>query len=236
MRDHLLRAEEPATLLFRHLPEACSCEPFEGEETPSPSRVKRFVERLHDALDELRLAYPELLRRMKDEFVAAFERPGGFEGTRAAVAASAGEIVIAVTEPRLRAFCLKLTDLALPEQEWLEALGSLLCSKPPAKWVDRDEAAYREELARLVRLFRRVESTAFSSGAGGAARAMRVAITCQDGTEVEQVVYLDASEEARVAELEVAISRLFGGEERLGVLAATRAIWGQLVHGDSGMK
>jgi hypothetical protein len=232
VREHLLRAEEPATLLFRHLPEACGGEPFEGDDTPNPSRVRKFVDRLHDALDELRICYPELLGRMKAEFVSAFERPGGFEGVRETVASSAREMIVAVSEPQLKAFCLRLTDLALPEVEWLESLGSLLCSKPSSKWLDRDESAYREELARLVRLFRRVESTAFGGAAGGASRAMRVAITCQDGTEVEQVVYLDAAEESRVAELEFAISRLVRGEGRLGVLAATRAIWGQLAQGD----
>jgi hypothetical protein len=236
VRDHLLRAEEPATLLFRHLPEACGSEPFEGDDPPSPSRVRKFVERLHDALDELRIAYPELLGRMKSEFVAAFERPGGFEGTRAAVASSAQGIMLAITEPRLKAFCLRLTDLVLPEAEWLESLGSLLCSKPPSKWLDRDEATFRDELSGLVRLFRRVESTAFGGAATGGTRGMRVAITCQDGTEVEQVVYLDAAEEMRVAELESAISCLVRGEGRLGVLAATRAIWGQLAQGDAGNK
>jgi hypothetical protein len=234
VRDRLLSAEEPATLLFRHLPEAAGCEPFEGDDMPSPARVKRFVERLHNALDELRGAYPDLLRRMKDEFVTTFERPGEFEGTRNAVASSAREVQIAVTDTRLKAFCLRLADQTLPEQEWVEAVGSLLCSKPPAKWVDRDESAFREELARLVRLFRRVESTAFASGAAGAARAMRVAITCRDGAEVEQVVYLDAAEETRVAELEAAILHLFQKDGRLGVLAATRAIWGQLSRPEQG--
>ena len=228
VRDRLLRAEEPSTLLFRHLPEACGCEPFEGDESPSPARVKRFVERLHASLDELRAAYPELLGRMKGEFVRVFERPGGFERVRAAVAESARQILVAVSEPGLKAFCLRLADAALPEQEWVESLGSLLCSKPPAKWIDRDEALFREELARLTRLYRRVESTAFMSGAGEGARAMRVAITCQDGTEVEQVVYLHKDEEARVAELETAISRLLSADGRLGVVAATRVIRSKL--------
>jgi hypothetical protein len=236
VRDHLLRAEEPATLLFRHLPEACGSEPFEVDDVPRPARVRKFVERLHDALDELRVSYTELLGRIKAEFVSYFERPGGFDGTRKTVASSAQEIIVAVTEPRLKAFCLRLSDEVLPESEWLESLGSLLCSKPPAKWLDRDEAAFRDELARLVRQFRRVESTAFGGAASGAMQAMRVAITCQDGTEVEQIVYLDATEESRVAELQSAIFHLVQGEGRLGVLAATRAIWAQLAQGDAGKK
>jgi hypothetical protein len=161
---------------------------------------------------------------MKDEFVTAFERPGGFDSTRNAVANSAREVQIAVTETRLKTFCLRLADQTLPEQEWVEAVGSLLCSKPPAKWVDRDESAFREEFARLVRLFRRVESTAFAARNGARAGAVRVAITCQDGTEVEQVVYHDTAEEGRVAELESTFFRIIATEKRIGLVAASRAL------------
>lgn len=228
VREALLRAEEPAPLLFRHLPRACGCEPFEGDDLPSSSRVEQFVERLRGALDELRAAYPELLRRMSHKFVAGFDRHGGVDEARNDIAAIAERIQGSISEPRLKAFCLRLADQTLPQQGWVESLGSLLCSKPPSKWIDRDEAVYHEELSLLVRLFRRVESVSFAQSDGKEVGAMRIAITQRDGTEVEQVVYLDPADEARVTELEGAILRLSGGDGRLGVLAATRVIWGQL--------
>lgn len=232
VRDSLLRADEPATLLFRHLPKSFGVDPFEGDEPPNPARVRGFVDGLRETLDELRAAYPELIHRMKESLVAAFERPGGFDATRQALAASAREILVSVSEVGLKAFCLRLADLGLAEQEWVESLGGLICSKPPSKWVDRDEAVYREELARLVRLFRRVESTTFASRSHGQAQAMRVSITCQDGTEVERVVHLDAAEETKVAEIEAVIDGLLCADRRLGVVAATRAIRSQLLRPD----
>ena len=57
---------------------------------------------------------------------------------------------------------------------------------------------------------------------------MRVSITCQNGTEVDQVVHLDRSETDRIAQLEKEILRLVGQEQRIGVIAATRVIWSQL--------
>lgn len=223
VRAALTNAEEPATLLFRQLPEALGLDPFESDDKPSPSRVKRFVEKLRASLDELGNLYPELLRRMLADIHSAFERPGSAEEARSALSTAGDRVLVSVSEPRLKALCFRLADRALPEREWLESIGSLLCSKPPGKWLDGDVAFFRDELARLARQFRRVESTVFVAGATGG-QAMRVAITCQDGTEVEQVVYLDGAEETRVAEIEAAIAKLLGKEGRLGVVAAMRVI------------
>ena len=229
VRDSLLRAEDPAKLIFTTLPEACACTRFESDETPSHQRVKKFVERLRDTIEELRRAYPELLRKMQAEFTAAFDRPGSFDEIRRSTAVSAERILASLTEPRLKAFCLRIADSKLEEQEWLESLGSYICSKPPSKWMDQDLANFQEEMARYSRQFGRVESTVFSSQhQQTSVQSMRVSITCQDGTEVDQVVHLDSSEMARVSKLEKQILSLVSDEQRLGVLAATRAIWSQL--------
>lgn len=86
VRDALVRAEEPATLLFQTLPEACGCDHFEADAPPSPPKVKKFVERLRDSIEELRAAFPQLLQTMKDEFQTCFNRPGNLESARTDVA------------------------------------------------------------------------------------------------------------------------------------------------------
>jgi hypothetical protein len=60
---------------------------------------------------------------------------------------------------------------------------------------------------------------------------MRVAITCQDGTEVEQVVYLEGAENQRATEIESTVAKLLAREGRVGLVAATRAIRNRLVLG-----
>jgi hypothetical protein len=225
VREALLRAEEPAALLFRNLPAACGIEPFESDEPPALPRVRRFVDKLRVALDDLRSAYPELLRRIKEEVVSVFGRPGGFSEARSALATSAERVLVSVSEPRLKALCLRFVDRALAEQEWIESLGSFVCAKPPTKWSDLDWANFRDELSRLARQFLRVESTTFIATKGGqGTRAMRVAITSQDGTEVEQVVYLDAAEEARAAEIEGQVGAILQKTDRIGVVATSRAL------------
>ena len=231
VRNALANAEEPATLLFRQLPQALGFDAFESDDKPSPSRVKRFVERLRASLDELGNLYPDLLRRMLADIHAAFERPGSPEEARSALSAAAERVLVSISEPRLKALCLRLPDRSLPEREWVESIGSLLCPKPPAKWLDADVTMFRDELARLAQQFRRVESTVFTTGGRDGGHAMRVAITCEDGTEVEQVVYLEEKENQRADEIESTVANLLAREGRVGLVAATRAIRNRIAHG-----
>jgi len=229
VRDALIRAEEPATLLFQTLPEACGCEHFEADDPPSQQKVKRFVERLRDSIDELRAAYPQLLQKMKNEIQSCFNRPGSFDTVRSELAPSTNRVQASVKDPRLKAFCLRLADQGLEDDPWLEALGSLLCSKPPSKWIDHDISQFEDELHRCARQFFRVESTLFDQSAEPAgSHAMRVSITCQDGTEVDKIVRLKEGELKKVAVLEEKIHSVLGEDSRLGLVAATRAIMRQL--------
>lgn len=229
VRDALMKAEEPPTLLFQTLPDACGCEQFEADSHPSPQKVKRFVERLRECIDELRAAYPELLQKMKDELQHCFSRPGELGKVRAELAHSANRVLSSVKEPRLRAFCLRLTDQGLEDDQWIEAVGSFICSKPPVKWIDRDIQQFEDELHRCARQFFRVESTLFGQGVESVGtQAMRVSITCQDGSEVDKVVRLNEGELKKVTALEEKIRSLLNEDNRLGLVAATRAIMAQL--------
>jgi hypothetical protein len=229
VRDALIRAEEPATLLFQTLPEACGCEHFEADDPPSQQKVKRFVERLRDSIEELRAAYPQLLQKLRDEIQNCFNRPGNIDTVRSELALSANRVQASVKEPRLKAFCLRLADQALDDDPWVEAVGSFLCSKPPSKWIDHDISQFEDELHRCTRQFFRVESTLFDQSAEPAgSHAMRISITCQDGTEVDKVVHLKEGELKKVAVLEEKVRSVLGEDSRLGLVAATRAIMMQL--------
>ena len=148
---------------------------------------------------------------------------------RAELAQSANRILSSVKEPHLKAFCLRLADQALEDDPWIEGVGSFLCSKPPSKWIDHDIAQFEDELHRCTRQFSRVESTLFGQAPEFAGtQAMRVSITCQDGSEVDKVVRLSESEMRKVAALEERIRMVLGEDNRLGLVAATRAIMTQL--------
>ncbi len=228
VRDAILAAREPSKLLFNELPKACGFEPFPAN-TAASKEVQEFIRGLKTALDELRAAFPELQQRLRILLREAFDLPGSFQQFRSALARRAEQVVLGVNEPKLRAFCLRLMDDNLPESEWLESLGSFLALKPPAKWHDAEDDLFVQELAPLATRFHRVESIVFVDGkASRTGIGIRLAITQANGTEHEQVIHVAADEENRLRELQAEFDALLTKDKRLGLAAASRAIWSKL--------
>jgi hypothetical protein len=225
VRETILYAREPAKLLFIDLPKACGFESFSAD-TSMGKPAQPFVKALKGVLDELRVAYPELQNRLRKHLREAFELPGNFRQFRTTLAGRAEEVVLGVTEPRLRAFCLRLTDESLTETDWLESLGSYLALKPPSKWNDAEEDIFGQELAQLAIRFRRIESIVFADGnqpTNGV--GVRLAITQASGFEHEQVIHFAVEEEEQLRHLQAQFEVLLSKDRRLGLAAASRALW-----------
>lgn len=234
VRDTILNAREPASLLFTDLPKACGFGRFAADAAANKS-VPIFVKTLKAAIDELRAAFPELQGRLRQKLRAAFDLPGSFQQFRAALAGRAQQVVLGVTEPKLKALCLRLLDDNLPEAEWLESLGSYLALKPPSKWHDAEEDLFSQELAELATRFHRVESIVFVHGKPPKdGVGIRLAITQANGTEHEQVIHVAAGEEQRLQTLQNQFEALLTKDRRLGLAAASRALWSSL--GKTGKK
>jgi len=226
VRSVLLNAREPSALLFRELPEACGFTSFRTKGRLTRKEGIKFVESLKTILNELRMAHPQLLERMKRVLTTGFDLADSFQDARSTMSSRSADVLIAVNEPRLKAFCMRLVDRKLPDAEWLESLGSLVASVPPSKWVDADEDKFVHELSQLISRFRRVESVGF----GRAKRtndesAVRVTITKSDGSEVDNVICVSKSEEVEVAAIEAQITSLLGEQRRIGLAATARAFW-----------
>ncbi len=225
VRETLLAAREPTSLIFRDLPKACGFEGIVPERRGDSRKLQQFVSTLRTSLDELRAAYPELLVRVRTAILGAFGVPEPFAEARKVLAETAQAMLGAVHESQMKALCMRMADMQLPESEWLESVGSLVCAKPPSKWVDADAQMFFDELQRFVARFQRLESVTFLSRKRAAnGSASRVAITQPDGTEVERVVYVSRDEEAKVADIEARIVAAVGTSGRLGVAATSRAL------------
>jgi hypothetical protein len=228
VRDAILNAREPSRLVFTDLPGACGFDPIE-EKPKDKGPLQGFVRRLKLALDELRIAFPELQERMRIELRRGFDLPDSGRQLRRTLAARSEGILLAIAEPKLRAFCLRLLDDNLPEDDWLESLGSYLALKPPSKWHDAEEDNYNSELSQIALRFQRVEAIMFADGAPQSnSSGVRLAITQANGLEHEQVVHFTPEEEPRLRDLQAQFEALFAGDRRLGLAAASRAIWTSL--------
>jgi hypothetical protein len=227
VRHAILSAREPATLLFTDLPKACGFNPITAKRTDGKNAAE-FIETLRTALDNLRMAYPQLEERLRNQLRTAFESPGNFQAFRAVLAGRAEQILLSVTEPKLRAFCLRLIDENLPEADWLESLGSYLALKPPSKWHDVEEDAFNSALAEVAAKFHRIESVVFSQGRRKDNTAIRLAVTRANGMEHEEVLHFGTEEEDKLRKLQREFERFFKSNHRLALAAASRAIWNTL--------
>lgn len=226
VRRILVAAEEPATLLFRQLPVACGLSEFKADEEAEIERVQAFVYTLKSALDELRGSFPQLQEQMNTILIKEFGVPGPPENLRASLAERAEGILLHIKDQRLRALTLRLADSNLPDSDWLESLGSVICSMPPSKWTDDDLEVFQQEIEMFAGRFARVESMAFRSGRKRPGQsALRVAITSMEGGELDRVIYFGSDDEEKVLEIEKQIDSLLKHNKQFGLVAAARAFW-----------
>jgi len=231
VRDVILEAREPVRMVFHDLPKACGFGAFEvGQATPADD-AREFVAVLKDALDELRYAFPALHRRMADAIAEEF----GYQGVslsqfRRKLAARAEQLLLRVTENKLKAFAFRVFDEGLSESDWLNSVGSVLALSPPDKWKDDNEATFHRELQAAAGRFKRAESVAFGKNGEDhtTSHGFRVAITQADGTERQEVIHFDENESQQLAKLEKQLGALIKTSGRLGIAAASRVIWSQL--------
>jgi hypothetical protein len=235
VRAALLSARDPATLLFHDLPIACALQPVLAESNQQAAQVELFAQELKAAVDELRGAHPGLLQWIKEKLHTEFQLRGSFEEVRQLLAPRAASVAGFVTEPRLKSFCLRLADTKLTETQWLESLGNLLCAMPPAKWRDADVHKYEQEIHHLAAQFGRVEAVVYNrSKYKGIAEgeSVRIALTQPNGQERGQVIHLTPEEVEQATGLQEAIAELLRDRGRVGMAAASRALWQLLATGE----
>ncbi len=142
VRDHILKADDPETLLFNGLTNL----PLGGD------RASAIV----DALAAAEQAYPDLLALLRE----ALARSVGVDPKTFAGIEDRAKTVIGLTNDlRFDAFVVRAASFEKGEGE-IEGLASLLIHKPPRTWSDRDREQALLELARFGRRFREAEALA----------------------------------------------------------------------------
>jgi hypothetical protein len=226
VRDAILVSKEPIKILFQQLPVACEMLPIAADNSLSVNTGKEFAERLRRAIDQIRGAYPSLLGRMRMKIRESFNVAGEFLRVRQTLANRAEPLVVLATEPKLKSLCLRLADANLEEDAWLESLGSLLTLQPPSRWRDLDEDAFVRDLGSIASRFAALESIAFATGRRPVAEAYRLSVTRNDGTESQEIVYVEGDNRLELAELTQQLHKIIG-PNRLGMVALSRFVWEQ---------
>ncbi|MCG5531008.1 hypothetical protein LRD18_09000 [Halorhodospira halochloris] len=160
VRDSCQRARSPGALLFKDLPQACDM-PFETLEGEDTAQAEEFISRIIKALRELKQAYPQLLERWQSELANALlaEQPSDLATLRRTLAERyRGLDHYTPDRMGLGAFIRRLTDPAYEsDQDWLEAVATLIGRAPPSKWRAETEREAKLRLNDLAKQLRELE-------------------------------------------------------------------------------
>ena len=134
IREALVRAREPAQLVFDELPAECGCPPFGLNQAEAPQRVDEFVEALEAGLGEIRNAYTALIDRACAVLAEQLSLPRAPADLAAELRTRARHLEDIVVDPMLKSFVLRASDEALAPDDLITSLLTQLASKPPHEW------------------------------------------------------------------------------------------------------
>lgn len=224
VRDALMSATEPSTLLFEELPTACGQPKISGQRRLSSDNVKKYVRALKKSLGELRSSYPDLLTRIETHIGEAFPVASSADKVRKQLQQQAKDLSLHVTEPTLKAFCLRIADANLPRDTWLESLGSLVIAKPPRRWFDQDEPRFVEALMQLAKRFENTVNLAFAKGGNHSSDSVRLSILQPNGVEDSCVLHVNPLDAKAANQLEKQMDQLFRKHPKLAPAVASRVL------------
>ena len=202
IREALVRAREPAQLIFDELPAACGCPPFGPDQAGAPQRVDGFVEPLETGLREIQTAYPALIDRACAVLADHLSLPRTPPDFVAELRIRARHLEAVAVEPMLKSFVLRASDEALAPDDLITSLLTQLASKPPHEWADADEDHFHVRAASVARAFRSAESLAVADdGADGGQALLRLAVARPGHPERDRALPLRSADETRIAAL-----------------------------------
>lgn len=210
VRDAVLRANDPETLLFERLPEALG--------------GKLSAEAVLEGLLATERVYDDLLARMRSALARGLGvDPAGFDG----VDSRAENLRDLTNDYAFEAFAMRAGAFGRGEGD-IEGLASLLLHRPPHSWSDRDADQALLELATQCRRFRETEALAIVRDRIPSAEAMALVVGFDASVApvVRSFVLTDA-ERAEAGALADRVLALLGGERggsiRLAALARAMA-------------
>jgi hypothetical protein len=189
VRDALVAARQPDEILFRDLPAAVGLTDYEAVVGGDERALRDYASGLAAAVRELQQNWTGLIERIESQFRGAMGTPPSAQ-LRVDLAARARHLVDRVLDRRLRAFLLTVTDEALDDDDWLEAIAMNASDKPVRGWRDQDWPAFVAASSQLGGTLKRLEALNYSHIARGSSEftARLVTITDPDGTETSKIV------------------------------------------------
>lgn len=171
VREMFDRANDPNKFLFDDIPATLG----EDISLATGEDLNRVVASVRGGLEELVMAYPEMLRRLIDIMLAELQVPNASPESLAELHERAENIKHLAGDFRLDAFVGRIVRFDGSEDAF-EGIASLAANKPPREWVDPDVDRAAIELVDMSQKFVRAETYARVKGRPVKRHSMAVVI------------------------------------------------------------
>lgn len=222
-REVLLTAKEPETMLLAELPEAFEIRPFKTADRGRSTDIDAYVNRLRQAIVELRDCFPKLATGLWQALGTAFGFGTSTLSIRNALHGRASAIADFAVERDLRMLIDRIVADSASDEEWLDGVASFLAERLPAKWRDEDRAHFSIRLRQFVRRFTLLEATVADRpkrASRNGAESIRIALTSTRLGQLDHAVHLEASQEAAAQSIEQQLSAILDESHPTVAIAA----------------
>ena len=190
VRDSLLHAIEPDTLLFESLPRALG---FKSR--MSRDEMRLFSKELAKSIETLQHGFSRTLKEIAD---VLFETTGIDGRTKISAAARAMEPDVSDRDMKIFLGALS-ADILEQQEDWIKYVAMSLTDVPPDDWKDDHREMFENSLRAISRRFKRLAGIHFVDVSGSFVKpSYQVTVTRADGSERHDVVSLRPEKEKRI--------------------------------------
>lgn len=149
LRGAIINAQDLEETFFEAIPTALKLD--ENIIESSDSKLSEFAVKLNAAIQELKLAYPELLNRL-ESFICEeiIGKKMGFEKYKGHLAKRYEAVKEHRLLPKQKVFLARLSSPINDRDSWLASIGQALLEKPLDQIKDHEEEVLKDRLAHII--------------------------------------------------------------------------------------
>lgn len=182
VRDAIMNAREPDTLLFETLPKALGFK----------TKIKRndhakFARKLNSAIKELKNKFPDMIDDISKKL---FKATGITDRPRLSKVAT--ELSKHVTDQKIKVFIGTLSaDVLEKPEDWINYIAMSITDVPPADWKDDQRTLFENNLTEFSFIFRRLAALHYSKiSRNFNEKSCSISVTRSDGSEYHGILTL----------------------------------------------
>ncbi len=193
VRDTVLNAIEPDTLLFESLPKALGFSPFDSRALQSD--IVSFSKILAKSTNILQNEFNKILLDIQKLLLDAT----GIDN-REKISKTASVMLKSVSDQKMKVFLNAVSaDVLEKDDDWIKYVSLSLTDVPPADWKDDQREMFENNLAAISGKFKRLTSIHFADISDNFVKpSYQVTVTHADGSEHHNVVSIRAEQKIKM--------------------------------------